>query len=99
MDLYLRKIRHEQARDNYRVVLKSDGDEVEIGSIGLQTFTGSDAAWVWAIDTVIPMRSFETEGRGADRRDCMAKFKKAWERFVSDEATLVDFMAAKRRRC
>jgi hypothetical protein len=30
----LRKVNHPQAHDNFRVVLKDDGDEVEIGSIG-----------------------------------------------------------------
>jgi hypothetical protein len=29
--LYLRKVIHPQARDNYRVVLKDDGLELEIG--------------------------------------------------------------------
>ena len=32
--LYLRKVIHPQARDNYRVVLKDDGLKIEIGSIG-----------------------------------------------------------------
>ena len=36
MNLYLRKVVHPQAHDNYRVVLKRDGDEFEIGSIGVQ---------------------------------------------------------------
>jgi hypothetical protein len=35
MDLCLRKVIHPQAHDNYRVILKRDGDEVEIGSIGI----------------------------------------------------------------
>ena len=34
MALYLRKVIHPQAHDNYRVILKREGDEVEIGSIG-----------------------------------------------------------------
>jgi hypothetical protein len=29
MDLFLRKIRHPQAHDNYRVILKDDGVEIE----------------------------------------------------------------------
>ena len=33
---------------NYRVVLKRDGDEFEIGSIGIQ----HGAAWAWDIDAV-----------------------------------------------
>lgn len=40
-DLYLRKVKHNQARDNYRVVLKHDGDETEIGLIGIQDLTGA----------------------------------------------------------
>ena len=34
--LYLRKIVHPQAHENYRVVLKLDEGEFEIGSIGIQ---------------------------------------------------------------
>ena len=33
-----------------------------------------------------------------DRRDCMRQFKAAWERFVADEANLVEFLNAKRKR-
>jgi hypothetical protein len=94
MNLYLRKVVHPQAHDNYRVILKRDGDEVEIGSIGIQ----DGAAWAWAIDTVIPMRVLETQGEGSDRRDCMKQFKAAWERFAADEANLVEFLNAKRNR-
>jgi hypothetical protein len=36
MNLYLRKVVHPQAHDNYRVILRLDGDEFEIGSIGIQ---------------------------------------------------------------
>ena len=36
MDLFLRKVIHPQAADNYRVILKDDGTEMEIGSIGVQ---------------------------------------------------------------
>jgi hypothetical protein len=32
MNLYLRKIDHSQAPNNYRVVLKIDDEEIEIGS-------------------------------------------------------------------
>jgi hypothetical protein len=78
---------------NYRVVLKLDGDEFEIGSIGIQ----HGAAWRWGIDTVIPMRSGDAR-EGKNRRDCMRQFKAAWERFASDEANLVEFMNAKRKR-
>ena len=36
MDLFLRRVRHPQSRYNYRVVLKDDGEEIEMGSIGVQ---------------------------------------------------------------
>ena len=65
MNLYLRKVVHPQAHDNYRVILKLDGDEVEIGSIGIQ----HGAKWTWGIDTVIPMRTFETQGDGKEREE------------------------------
>ena len=35
MALYLRKVIHPQAHDNYRVILKLEDGEVEIGSIGI----------------------------------------------------------------
>jgi hypothetical protein len=50
------------------------------------------------IDTVISVRSFETEGAGRDRRDCMKQFKAAWERFAADEASLTEFLNAKCKR-
>jgi hypothetical protein len=31
MDLYLRKVDHPQARDGYRVILKDDEGEIELG--------------------------------------------------------------------
>ena len=94
MALYLRKVIHPQAHDNYRVILKREGDEVEIGPIGIQ----HGAAWRWGIDTVIPMRVLETQGKGKDRRDCMRQFRAAWDRFAADEANLVEFLNAKRKR-
>src|SRR5215831_10682402 len=51
MALYLRKVVHPPAHDNYRVILKLDEGDFEIGSIGVQ----HGAAWRWGIDTVIPM--------------------------------------------
>jgi hypothetical protein len=96
-ELYLRKINHPQAPNNYRVILKSDGDETEIGSIGIQHFTSDDTSWVWAIDTVLPMREHETEGRGLDRSDCMRLFKAAWEAVTADRSWLIEFKEAKRR--
>ena len=59
MNLYLRKVVHPQAHENYRVVLKLDGNEFEIGSIGIQ----HGAAWRWGIDTVIPMRAHGRKGK------------------------------------
>jgi hypothetical protein len=46
----------------------------------------SRAAWRWGIDTLIPMRVLETQGKGKDRRDCMRQFRAAWDRFAADEA-------------
>ena len=98
MDLYLRKVIHNQsAPDGYRVILKDDGDKVEIGSISVQHSAGAEYTWKWAIDTVIPMRTHQTQGRGTDRADCMRKFKEAWARFAADDANLTMFLAEKRR--
>jgi hypothetical protein len=69
MDLFLRKVIHPQAHDNYRVVVR-DGDDIEIGSIGVQ-FDG----WTWGIDNVIPMRDAKAQGTGKDRADCMRQFR------------------------
>lgn len=99
MDLYLRKVIHDQlAPDSYRVILKDDAGETEIGSIGIRHAAAADYYWGWAIDTVIPMRDLETRGRGADRNDCMRRFKAAWERFAADPANLTMFLAEKRHR-
>jgi hypothetical protein len=83
MDLYLRKVNQPQARNSYRVILKTDDGEIELGSIG----KGYDG-WHWGIDTVLPMRDIESGGYGEDRADCMRKFRAAWERFAADEANL-----------
>ena len=91
--LYLHKVAHLQAHDNYRVVLEDDGQETEIGSIGVQ-FNG----WRWAIDNVIPMRDEDTAGIGKDRNDCMRQFRAAWEKFSSDPGRLTEFLQAKRKR-
>ena len=92
MNLYLRKVIHPQAHNNYRVILKRDDGEFEIGSIGIQ----HDGGWSWGIDTVIPMRALESQGKGKSRKDCGRQFKAAWERFAADEANL--FLNAKRKR-
>jgi len=97
MDLYLRKSDQGQLDPEiYRVILKDDGDEVEIGSISVQHSAGAESYWKWAIDTVIPMRTHQTQGRGTDRADCMRQFKEAWARFA-DDANLTMFLAEKRR--
>lgn len=97
-DLYLRKVTgHPQATNNYRVILKDHGEEIELGSIGIQNLIEGRHGWRWGIDTVVPMLDFETSGSGTDRTDCMKKFKAAWERFSSDPARLVEFIAEKRR--
>jgi hypothetical protein len=62
MDLYLRKVSHPQAHDNYRVLLKDDGLALEIGSIGIQHGSGATEDWLWAIDTAIPMREVDSQG-------------------------------------
>jgi hypothetical protein len=54
MDLYLRKVIHPQARDNYGVLLKDEGLELEISSIGVQHGSGATEYWAWGIDNVIP---------------------------------------------
>jgi hypothetical protein len=99
MHLYIRKSDQGQlGPEIYRVILKGDdGDEVEIGSISVQHSAGAECYWKWAIDTVIPMRTHQTQGRGTDRADCMRKFKEAWTRFADDEANLTMFLAEKRR--
>jgi hypothetical protein len=46
----MRRVTHSRAHDNYRVILKREEGECEIGSIGIQ----HGRAWSWGIDTVIP---------------------------------------------
>jgi|tagenome__1003787_1003787.scaffolds.fasta_scaffold19213964_1 hypothetical protein len=77
MVLYLRKVVHQQARESYRVVLKDDASETEVGSIGPQHEAGAVTRWVWAIDTVVPMREHEQTGYGTDLKDCQRQFKAA----------------------
>lgn len=82
------KVLHPQARYNYRVILRADGEEIEIGSIGIQHGTAGAKFWAWGIDNVIPMRETEAESTGKNRRHCMQKFRAAWERFSDDPARL-----------
>jgi len=98
MDLYLRRVIHPQAIDNYRVILKHEGLDFEVGSIGIQHGGAGSVFWAWAIDTVVPMRDVTAQGRGQDREDCMRLFRAAWERFCADPAQLSQFLATKRKR-
>jgi hypothetical protein len=97
--LYLRKVIHHQANNNYRVILKDGyGLEIEIGSIGVQHGSGAEKGWVWSIDTVIPMREAEAQGSSKDRKDCIWQFRAAWDRFSADPARLTEFLQMKRKR-
>jgi hypothetical protein len=96
MDLFLRKVSHPQASDNYRVIAMIDGIEFEVGSIGTTFFTDIEPVWTWGIDTVVPMREVESEGQGLDRKDCTRQFKAAWLAFCSDGARLTEFLERKR---
>jgi hypothetical protein len=78
------------------VILKVEETEFEIGSIGITTFTSTDMAWTWGIDTVLPMRDHQSEGRGADRGDCMARFHAAWDCHCQEPGWLDEFLAMKR---
>ncbi len=98
MDLLLRKVIHPQAVNNYRVLLKDDDAKIEIGSIGIQFQTGTAEAWVWGIDTAIPMREVVGQGSGKDRQDCMRQFRAAWDRFSSDPNRFAEFVKMKRSR-
>jgi hypothetical protein len=96
--LYLRKVQHPQAADNYRVILRTEHDnEFEIGSIGVQTFTSGDTAWTWGIDTVMPMLDHQSEGRGKNRMDCMDEFRAAWESHCARAGWRDEFLAMKRK--
>lgn len=97
MKLLLRREKHPQATDNYRVIAEIDGAEVEVGSIGTNFRAEPQLVWTWGIDTVIPMREIESEGSGTDRTDCARRFRAAWDRFCQDEARLAKFLDIKRR--
>jgi hypothetical protein len=84
-DLYLRKVIHPQAKDNYRLILKGDnGLELEIGSIGVKHGSGANGHWASGIDTVIPMREVDAQGTGKDSRDCKQQFRAAWDQFSAE---------------
>lgn len=44
------------------------------------------------------MRDLDSDGDGRDLKDCMRRFKAAWQQFASDEANLAAFLAAKKAR-
>ena len=69
--LYLRKVIHPQARDNYRVVLKDDGLKIEIGSIGNRVL-GLGPRYR------DPHEGIESRRTGKNRTDCMNQFRDAW---------------------
>lgn len=49
MPLFLRRI--DPGRESYRVILKDEAGETELGSIGPQHATGGTTRWIWGIDT------------------------------------------------
>jgi hypothetical protein len=76
MALFLRQVRgHPRVTDAFRVIHKAAGEEIEIGSIGLQTGSHQRRYWSWGIDTVLPRQPFATQGEARDRDDAMAQFK------------------------
>ena len=54
MPLFLRRV--EPGRESYRVILKDETGETELGSIGPQHGASAVTRWHWGIDTVLPMR-------------------------------------------
>jgi hypothetical protein len=44
------------------------------------------------------MREVDAQGIGQDRKDCMRRFKEAWDKFSADPARLTEFLQAKRKR-
>jgi hypothetical protein len=58
----LRKLDHPQSSNGYRVILKTDETEFEIGSVGTQGSIDASTVWTWGIDTVVPMQWTGTRG-------------------------------------
>jgi hypothetical protein len=97
MALFLRQVRgHPRVTDAFRVIHKAAGEEIKIGSIGLQTGSHQRRYWSWGIDTVLPRQPFATRGEAPDRDDAMAQFKAVWEVFASDPDRLAQFLEMKR---
>ena len=96
MPLFLRRV--DPGRESYRVILKNEDGETELGSIGPQHATGGTTRGVWGIDKVIPMREADQTGYSADQEDCMKRFQAAWQKLEADSARLVEFKRMKRQR-
>lgn len=94
MDLFLRRVHHPQARNNYRVVVKLDDGEIEVGSIGIQT-TNTGSMWVWGLDAAVPIK-IRSEGTGKGVGQCMRRFRVAWDQFAANEINLRAFLKTKR---
>jgi hypothetical protein len=95
--LFLRQVRsHPRVTDAFRVIHKAAGEEIEIGSIGVQTGLRQRQFWHWGIDSVLPRQPFATAGEARDRDDAMAQFKAVWDVFASEPARLPSFLDAKR---
>jgi len=92
MDLYLRRVIHPQAHDNYRVIMKDGDEEIEIGSIGIQHAAGSRLFWAWGLDAVVPMQGLQERGTGLGTTtvcDCSGRrgsasvqTRRAWHSFL-----------------
>jgi len=63
-----------------------------------QLASGATEYWAWGIDNVIPMREVDRQGTGKDRKECMRRFRAAWDKFSADPARLTEFLQAKRKR-
>jgi hypothetical protein len=44
------------------------------------------------------MREVDRQGTGKDRKECMRRFRAAWDKFSADPARLTEFLQAKRER-
>jgi hypothetical protein len=92
--LFLRKVVPVQAKDKYRVILKSEDGEFEIGSIGVQYHAGPGG-----LDLGHRYRHPDARDRRRGPRQRPRRLQEAaWIRFASDEARLTEFLVAKRKR-
>jgi hypothetical protein len=62
------KLSTAKAHDDYGVILKDDGLETEIGSIGIQRGSADAEHLGLGIDTIIPMREVDAQGTGKTAR-------------------------------